>query len=152
MEHFTPKYRRDPNARIDWVYHGVAPGGLVVTSVRKRHPVEDRMETVKTYEPGLVRGQGGWAGKFIVGGMESTLDEIEYLVLRQKEKTFVPRKGGKEIADMGRALMERRNDRIKYLQRNPSEKPKPKPVRLHLPVGCKWVGTSEPGFKVLARI
>lgn len=152
METFTPKYRRDPNAKIDTLYYGVAPGGRVVTSVVKKHPTEDRMETKRTYEAGLPRGQGGKVGVFILGGMETTLDEMEYLLLRQKEKPFVPQRSGKEIADMCRVLIEKRNDRIKHLQNNPSEKPKRKTVRLHLPVGYHFVGTSEPGLKVLARI
>lgn len=154
MEHFTPKFRRDGNAKIDTLYYGVASGARVVTSVVKRHPVEDRMETVKDYGPGMARGQGGRIGIFILGGMETTLDEMEYLLLRQKEKTFQPRRTNGEIASMCLELTQRRNDRIKYFQKNPSEKPKPKKKTgtLYLPAGCRWVGTSEPGFKVLARI
>ena len=152
MEHFTPKFRYDPNAKVDSVYYGVAHGGRLVTSVVKKHPVADRMETTRAYEPGLARGQGGRGAVLILGGMETTLDEMEYLLQRQKEKPFVPRRGGKEIADMCRALTERRNDRIKYFRANPSEKPKKQPVRLHLPVGFRWMPTPEPGFQILAKV
>ena len=155
MEHFTPHFRRDPNAKVDSVYYGVAPGARLVTSVIKKHPVEDRMETTRAYGPGMPRGQGGQVGVFILGGMETTLDEMEYLLQRQKEKMaapFVPQRSGKEIADMCRVLMERRNDRVKYFKVNPSEKPKKRPVRLHLPVGVRWMPTPVPGFQIAARI
>ena len=152
MDFLVPKYRRDPNARVDTLYYGVAPGGQKVTSLVTKHPVEDRMETTRSYEPGLSRGQGGKVAVFILGGMETTLDEMEYLLLRQKEKPFVPQRSNNEIADMCRVLAEHRNDRIKHLRANPSERPKKKPVRLYLPVGCRWMDTPEPGFKILARI
>jgi GTP-binding protein len=132
----------------------VAPGGAVVTSVVKKHPVEDRMEAVKDYGPGMARGQGGRIAVFILGGMETTLDEMEYLLLRQKEKTFQPRRTGGEITGMCMELTQRRNDRIKYFQKNPSEKPKlrKKTGTLYLPAGVRWMPTLEPGFKVAARI
>ena len=152
MEHYTPKYRRDPNAKVDTLYYGVASGGALMTSLTMRHPVEDRMATTRSYEPGLARGQGGQIARFILGGMETTLDEMEYILEARKQKPFVPRRTNREIADMCHLLTERRNDQVRYFQANPSEKPKKKPVRLHLPVGCRWMSTPEPGFKVVARI
>jgi hypothetical protein len=156
METFTPKYRRDGNAKVDSLYYGVAHGGGMLTSVVKRHPVEDRMEATRTREAGgLARGQSGKAAVIILGGMETTLDEMEYLLVRQKERMaqpFVRRKTGGEVAQMCQDLTQRRNDQIRHFQANPSEKPKKKPVRLHLPVGCHWAPTAVPGFKVMARI
>lgn len=152
MEYFSPKYRRDPNEKVHSLYHGVGPGGTIVTKiVKKASDGSDRMETTRSYEPGLARGEGGHIGTLILGGMETTLDEIEYILAAKKEKKWVPRKDNKEIADMCRVLMERRNDRIRYLQKNPSEKPK-RTVRLHLPVGYHMADTVIPGFKILAQV
>ena len=90
----------------------------------------------------------GLAGVLVLGGMEVNLDELEYIMEARKtyRKPFQQRKSGKEIADMCRAVIERRNDAIRYFQKNPSEAPKPKKktVSLHLPVGCRMVQTSEP--------
>lgn len=127
-----------------------------MTSLVKKHPVEDRMERVRVYEPGLPRGQGGHIGHLILGGMETTLDEMEYLLQRYKEERraqFTPRRSNREVADMCRLLLEMRNDRIRHYQRNPSEAPRAKKsVRLHLPVGYRLAETSEPGLKIVARI
>ena len=152
MEFYSPKYRRDPNELVQSLYQGVGNGHKVITRMVKKSPNGDYMETTRTEAPGLERGQGGNIGVFIIGGMETTLDEMEYLAEAHKEKTFVPRKGPKEIIDMCHALTERRNEAIKYFRKNPSEAPKKKTVRLHLPVGYKYVGTSEPGLKILARV
>lgn len=152
METFTPKFRRDPNAKVDHIYQGVSPGGRTVTKVVKRHPTEDRLETTRTYGPGLARGQGGMVATIVLGGMEATLDEVEYILEAQRQKPFTPRRSKGEIVQMCQLLQERRNERIKYLRKNPSEVPKKKPVRLHLPVGFRYVGTETPGLKVLARI
>ncbi len=152
MEHFTPKYRRDPNELVHSMYVGVGSGHKTITQTIKKSRDGDRMETTRTEAPGLERGQGGQIGVLILGGMETTLDEMEYLVEAQKEKKFVPRKGPKEIIDMCHALTERRNEAIKYFRKNPSEAPKKQTVRLHLPVGYKYVNTSEPGLKILAQV
>lgn len=135
------------------LYYGVAPGGTVVTKVIKRSRTEDRLEASRTYEPGIPRGQGGQIAHLIIGGMETSLDEIEDLLAAKKERKFTPRRGPGEIADMCRQLIEIRNDKIKYYRKNPSEAPKPKPkVRLHLPVGFRYVQTNEPGLRVLAQV
>ena len=51
METFTPKYRRDPNAKVESIYYGVAPGGRTVTTVVKKSPTEDKLEATRTYGP-----------------------------------------------------------------------------------------------------
>ena len=153
MEYFAPKYRRDPNAMVESLYYGVASNGQIVTSLVKKSVDGDRMETTQTYEPGLKRGEGGQIAVFIMGGMETTLDEMEYILEAKRQKKFVPQRPNTEIADMCRVLMERRNDAIKYFKKNPSEAPKPKKtVRLYLPVGCRWADTPVPGLQIAARI
>lgn len=151
MEHFTPKYRRDPNEKVQSLYNGVGSGHKVITQVVTKSRAGDRMEKSRTEAPGLERGMGGQIGVLILGGMETTLDEMEYLVEAHKQKTFVPRRGPKEIIDMCHQVTERRNETIKYFRKNPSEAPKPK-VRLHLPVGYHYAQTAEPGLKILARV
>ena len=157
MEFFVPKYRRNPNEKVESLYYGVAPGGQVVTSLVKPSQDRKRMEATKTYEPGIPRGQGGNIATLIIGGMETTLDEMEDILAikkqQEKEKGFVPRRSNKEIADLCHILLEQRNDRVRYLRKNPSEAPKPKPtVRLHLPVGCRMVDTPVPGLRIVAQV
>ena len=154
MDWFAPKYRRDPNAPVHSAYVGLTHGRKMVTKITKPDP-NGRMVTEVIEDSHLQPGEGGFVGHLIIGGMKVSLDEMEYLIEAKKEKKFVPRKSNKEVADMCRLLVERRNDQIKYLRKNPSEMrnlpPKKKPV-LHLPVGWHYENTAEPGFKVLARI
>ena len=158
MEILVPKYRRNPNEKVESFYVGVAGGNRTVTTVVKPSLDRNRMEATREYGPGLPRGVGGRIAVLVLAGMETTLDEVEYIVQAKQDKKFVPQRGPGEIAQMGRLLLERRNEAIrarrKYLKANPSEMPKPrkKTVRLHLPVGFRYVGTSEPGLQVLARI
>lgn len=153
MDWFAPKFRRDPNAKIESLYYGVAPGGQVVTKLVKPGLGGNSMEATRTYEPGLPRGEGGQIAVLILGGMETTLDEMEYILEARRQKKFVPRRNNKEIADMCHLLLERRNDTIRHYQKNPSEAPKPRnTVRLHLPVGFHWADTPEPGLQITARI
>ena len=153
MDFLVPKYRRDPNAKIESLYCGVANGGKTVTRLVKPALDCNHLEATCEYGPGLKRGEGGRIGILVLGGMETTLDEMEYLVEAKKQKPFVPRRSGGEIAQMCHLLIERRNDMIRHLRKNPSEAPKKKrTVRLHLPVGYRMMPTSEPGLKVLARI
>ena len=153
----NPKYRRDPNEKIDSLYYGVAPGGLgMVTRMIKPARDGSKMEVSQTRTGNVMpRGQGGLAGILILGGMETTLDEMEDIMQARKEKKFVPRRGPGEIADMCRHLIERRNEAVLHMRKNPSERqnfaPK-KTVRLHLPVGCRMVQTPVRGMKVLAQI
>ena len=152
MDFFTPKYRRNPNEKVDTLYYGVANGNRTMTSMVKKSRTEDRMERTRSYGVGLARGQGGQAAVFILGGMETTLDEMEYILEAQKEQKFKPERSNKEISEMCHLLVERRNDRVRHFQKNPSEVPKQRPVTLHLPVGYRYVDTTEPGMKVLAQI
>ena len=157
MEIYAPKYRRNPNEKVESLYVGVASGGRTVTTVVKPSLDRNRMETARTYGPGLPRGEGGRIAVLVLAGMETTLDEVEYLVAAKQNKKFVPRRGPGEIAAMGRLLLERRNEEIlarrKYLKVNPSEAPKPKRrARLYLPVGLRYVGTNETGVRALARV
>ena len=157
MEHFTPKYRRNPNEKIESLYVGVASGNRTVAAIVRPSLDRDHMETSKVYGPGLPRGVGGRIAVLVLAGRETTLDEVEYIVQAKQAKKFIPQRGPGEIAQMGRLLLERRNEqieaRVKYLKANPSEMPKKKrTVRLHLPVGFRYVGTSEPGLNILARI
>jgi hypothetical protein len=85
--------------------------------------------------------------------METSLDEVQYILETKRQKPFVQRRSCGEIAEMCAMLRERRNNTIRYYRKNPSEAPKPKKtVRLYLPVGLRYMPTSEPGLKVLARI
>lgn len=152
METFTPKFRRNPNEKIQYLYYGVAPGHRVVTKMVKVAADRNHLEATRAYGPGLERGQGGQIGVFIMGGLETTLDEMEYILEAKKQKAFKPQRSGGEVAQMCQLLLERRNNLIRHYRKNPSEAPKKKPVRLHLPVGFRYVSTNEPGLKVLARV
>ena len=152
MDFLVPKYRRNPNEKIELIYSGVANGNRTMTSVVKPSLDRNHLETVRSYGPGLPRGVGGRVATLILGGMETTLDEMEYILEAARQKRFVPRKGNKEIADMCRLLQERRNDQIRHLRKNPSEAPKKRRVQLYLPVGYRMVPSSEPGLKVLAKV
>ena len=151
MEFFVPKYRRDPNAMVHSVYSGVTSGGTVSTLVKK-HPTEDRLETTRSMGPMLPRGVGGRVGVLILGGMVTTLDEMEYLIEGAKQKKWTPKKTSGEISLMCQALAERRNDAIKHYRKNPSEAPNPKrKVRFYLPAGVRMVPTNEPGLSIAMR-
>lgn len=154
MELLIPKYRRNPNERVEAIYSGIGPGGRMVTRVMKPSLDRQRMERTSVDSgPGTPRGQGGRVAVLVIGGMETTLAEMEYLVEAAKEKKFQPRRSSFEVAQMCRLLLERRNDMIRHLRKNPSERPKPRQkVRLHLPIGYRYVPTREPGLNVLAQV
>ena len=149
----VPKYRRNPNEKVSSLYYGVASGGRTVTAIVKPSLDMNHLETTKTYSPGLPRGQGGRIAHLIIGGMEATLDEVEYLLEAKKEKKFVFRRSPGDIAEMCSALLEQRNERIKYLRKNPSEnRPiKRRGARLYLPTGFRFANTSEPGLQIAVR-
>ena len=152
MEILTQKYKRNPNAMVHSAYVGVVPGGRTVTRITAVNKDQDRMDASRTYGAGISRGQGGRVATLILGGMETTLDEIEYIVEGLKAKKFVAQKKPSDIATMCRALAERRNDRVKYLRKNPSEAPKkPRGPVLHLPVGYRMVNTAVPGMRVAMK-
>src|SRR2546422_19229 len=100
MDFLIPKYKRDGNAKIESLYCGVGPGGSTVTALTKPSLDGKRLETTRTYGPGLVPRQGGRIGVLILGGMETTLDEMEYILESKRKKPFVPRKTQGEIAEM----------------------------------------------------
>lgn len=151
MDWFAPKFRRDPNEKIDSIYYGVAQGNRTVTAIVKRSRTKDALETTVESGPGLPRGQSGRIGVLILGGMETTLDEMEELLLATKEERFVPKRSPGDIARMCDYLADWRNERIKYLQKNPSERPRRKRQGLFLPVGYRMVPTREPGLRVAVR-
>ena len=151
MDWFAPKFRRDPNEKVDSLYAGVAPGGRTVTTVIKKSRTEDAMEATRSYGPGLARGQGGKVVDLILGGMETSLDEVEYLLEGIREKRFVPRRKPGDIAAMCDLLAERHNAQVMHLRKNPSERPKKRTARLYLPVGYHMVPTREPGARILQR-
>lgn len=154
VEVLVPKYRRNPNEKVESLFWGVAPGCRTQVSLVKPSLDGQRLERTTTYGPGLPRGVGGLIGVLVLGGMETTLDEVEYILQAAREQKFKPRRTGGEIAEMCRMLAERRNALVRYYRANPSEKPKrPRPaVRLHLPVGYRYVQTPVRGLKVLAKI
>ena len=152
MEILVPKYRRDPNEKVESIYAGVASGGRTVTSVVKPSQDRNRMEATRTYGAGMQPGQGGRVGILVLGGMETTLAEMEYIVEAKRQQKFVPRRSSSEIAQMCRLVLERRNEQIRAMRKNRPERPKKQQVRFHLPVGYRYAKTSEPGLRVLARV
>lgn len=156
MEIFAPKYRKNGNQMVSSVYVGVAPGNRTVTTIVKPSADRNHMESVSTYGEGLPRGVGGQIGVLVLGGMVTTLDEMEYIIEAKKEKKFVPRRTVGEIMGMCKLVAERRNEQIrearKLVRRNPSMAPKKRRLTLHLPVGCRYVQTAEPGLRVLTRV
>lgn len=147
----VPKYRRNPNEKIDSLYFGVSSGGRTVTSLIRPSLDRNSLEATKIYGPGLPRGQGGRIGILVIGGMEATLDEVEYILAAKRQKKFVPKRGPGEIAEMCRFLLEARNERVKHLQKNPSERPRKRRARLYLPRGFHMVPTMEPGLSLAVR-
>jgi len=97
------------------------------------------------------------AVNIVLGGMEATLDEVEDILAAKKAKKFVPQRGQSEIAQMCRVVADRRNELIAEARKRAgmsmTEPSTPrKRVRLYLPRGLRYVPTSEPGLKVLARV
>ena len=156
MEYFTPRFRRNPNEKIHSIYSGVAHGNRTVTTIIRPSLDRNRMEAAKVYAPGLARGEGGRIAVLVLGGRETTLDEMEYIIAAAQDKKFVPQRGPGEIASMCRLLLNRRNEQIEAARKrrlgNPSEAPRKRPVRLYLPVGVRMVPTSEPGLKMAVRV
>lgn len=154
MEFLFPKYRRDPNEKVESLYYGVGHGNQVVTNIVKPSMDKNRLETTNmATEPGMVRGEGGRIATLIIGGMETTLDEMEYIMEEAKQKRFEFKRTRQDIVKMAQVLFERRNDAVKYFKKNPSEAPKQRPRKqLFLPVGCRLVQTDEPGLRVVAEV
>ena len=159
MEHFTPKFRYDPNEKVDSLYFGVGNGGTM-TSVVKPSLDRNRMETTRTYGPMLPRGQGGLVGTLVLDNCQSTLREMEYILEARREKPLQVMRKPWEIAKAIKQGLERRNEIIeaqrKYFKTNPSEKPKLAKVRImaknRLPAGYKMVPTVVPGFRIATKV
>lgn len=157
MELIFPKYRRNPNEKVEAVYSGVVNGNRTMTSIVKPSADRDRMETTRVFGPALPRGESGRAAVLVLGGMETSLDEMEYILQAKQEKKFVPKRSPSDIVAMCKLLAERRNQRILDARRkaraNPvTARPKEKKQVLHLPVGYRMVQTGEPGLRVLAKV
>ena len=153
MDFLIPKYRRDPNEKVHSLYSGVAHGNRTVTTLIKKSRTEDKMEATRTWgEPELGRGESGRAMVLVIGGMETSLDEVEYILQAKQEKKFVPKRSPGDIVRMCEFVADRRNELIKHLRKNPSEAPKKRTVRMYLPVGYRYVPTSEPGLSILAKV
>lgn len=151
MEILTNRYKRDPNAMVHTAYVGVAPGMRTVTRITQVDKAGDRLATSHLYGPGIPRGAGGRVATIILAGMETTLDEVQYMLEGIREKKFVPERKPSDISKMCQMVAERRNERIKHLRKNPSEAsnlPKPRRRGLYLPKGYRMVQTREPGFKI----
>src|SRR3990167_8038431 len=97
MEILTQNFKRDGNTKVHSVYAGVSPGGRTVTTIVKPSADQNHMEATKVYGSGLGRGQGGRIAVLVLGGMETTLDEMEYIVAAKQDKKFIPRRNGGEI-------------------------------------------------------
>jgi len=155
MEVLVPKYRRNPNEKIEAIYSGVTHGNRTVTTIVKPSLDRNRMEKTRIYGPPMARGQGGLAAVIVLGGMETTLDEMEYIIEAKRSQKFVPRRGVSEIAEMCRLLNERRNEAImearKHPQKAPATAPPRRTARLYLPTGYRWAKTAQPGLRVAVR-
>jgi len=153
MDFFVPKYRRDPNEKVESLYGGIAPGGKTVTRVIKPSADQNHMESTSTFSEGLQRGQGGRAAVLVLGGMETTLAEMEYILEAKQAKPFVPKKTNGEIAAMCRLVMNQRNEEIERQRKNPMPRPQKKRGNpIFLPKGFKMAPTKVPGLNVRARV
>ena len=153
MEILSNKYRYDGNVKVHSAYVGVANGHRTITAIKAVNKNADRLDTSRAYGVGIPRGQGGRIGTLILGGMETTLDEIHYILEGVKEKKFVPVNKPKDIAQMCRELIERRNDRIKYLRKNPSEAPKRRRApTLYLPAKYQPTTLQGEGYKIASKV
>ena len=154
MEILTKHTARNPNQMVHSMYWGVTRGGLAVKVTKAVSEDQNHIVTTREYSRDAVpgRGQSGNIGILILGGMETTLDEVEDILAARREKKFVQRRSNSEIVQMCRYVQERRNDRIKHLRKNPSERPVVKKKNiLFLPKGVKFVNTSEPGLQLAVR-
>jgi len=133
------------------LYHGVAGDNKTVTRIVKPGADGNQMEATRTYEHGIARGQGGNIATLILGGMETTLDEMEDILAAKKDKKWVPRKSNSDIADMCRHLMNQRNEKILEARKNPLTHTQPKKPLFYLPVGVQMVDTPIPGLKLASR-
>lgn len=152
MDILTDNYKRDPNAKVHSMYFGVSPLGGTVTTIVKKHPTEDRLETTRVFGAPMERGTGGRAAVLILGGMETTLDEMEDILAAAKAKKFTPKRSSGEIAAMCDYLRERRNEAIREARKNqPAAKPKKRTIKFYLPVGYRMAETGVPGLRLTVK-
>ena len=144
MDWLSPRYRRDPNAMVHSAYVGVAHGMQTVTRITQVDKNADRLSTSRLYGVGIPRGQGGRVATIILAGMETTLDEVEYMLEGIREKKFVPQRKPSDIVQMCRMVAERRNEQIKYWRKNPSEAPKARRPGLYLPKSVRMRRSTVP--------
>ena len=137
---------------VQSIFQGAGPGGSTVTRVVKKSPDGDYLEGTQSFGTGLGRGVGGLAGIVVMGGMVTTLDEMEYIAEARRQKTWVPRHSNNEIAKMCQHSGERHNEAVMEARKRNPNPPKKKKVTLFLPVGYRMAETSEPGLKILARV
>ena len=152
MDILTTHYKRNPNEKVLSLYRGVSSGGGGVQVLVKKHPTEDRLQRIITPVETLVPGQGGLAAVIVLGGMETTLDEVEYILEARRQKKWEPRRNGSEIAEMCRVVAEKRNEALLHFKKNPSEVPARKKVGLFLPTGYRMVRTKEPGLRISVKV
>ena len=150
METYTPKYKRDGNAKVHSLYFGVSPLGGTVTTLVKKHPTEDRLEKTRIFGATMERGAGGRAAVLVIGGMETTLDEMEDILAAAKAKKFKPKRTNGEIAAMCEELRQRRNEAILQARKTAPAKPKRK-IRLYLPVGYRMAETGVQGLRMRVK-
>src|SRR3990167_7558929 len=152
MDILTQTYKRDGNAKVHSLYFGVSPLGGTVTTIVKKHPTEDRLEKTRVFGPPMERGAGGRAMVLVLGGMETTLDEIEDILAMAKAKPFKPQRTSGEIAAMCEYLRERRNEAIREAQKTaPAEPKKKRTINLSLRVGSRRAKTGVPGLRMRVK-
>src|SRR3990167_2063996 len=152
MDILTNNFKRDGNAKVQALYWGVSPLGGTVTTILKKHPTEDRLETTRVFGPTIERGTGGRAAVLVLGGMETTLDEMEDILAMARAKKFKPKRTQGEIAAMCEHLRERRNEAIWEARKTaPAEPKKKRTIKLYLPVGYRMEETGVPGLRMSVK-
>lgn len=152
MEIVTQNHKRDPNQKVQALWTGIASGNRTVTTVWKPSADRNSLEATRVYGPAMPRGQGGRIGVLVLGGMETSLDEVEAIAEAARAKKFKARRSMGEIASMCRMVADMRNEAIMDARkRAPTPRPRRPSRRLYLPTGCRYVPTSEPGLKILVR-
>ena len=155
MQILTQNFRRNPNEMVESVWSGITSGNRTVTTIVKPSLDRNRMEATRVYGPAIPRGQSGNIGVLVLGGMVTSLDEMEDIAATRRAEKFVPEKKPSDIVAMCRLLNDRRNELIMAARRrvrgNPSEAVPKKRVGLYLPKGVRYVPTSEPGLRIAVR-
>ncbi len=159
VELLLNRHKPNPNEKVHSLYHGVSAYGGTVTALTKVAADGNHLETTRVYGAPLARGQGGQIATLILGGLETSLDEMLDILETKKHKKFVPKRADSDIVKAIRKEIDRRNDAIRYFKKNPSEVsrdgfnrvPKKKKVVMYLPVGYRMKQTSVPGLQLRVR-